>query len=81
MPITNLVIIGSGSTGYMAAIYARRAQLKPIVVEGFKAGGVPGRQLMTTTDVLDLDSVSFGDREQYKRLGLLWSKTQSLKHD
>lgn len=51
MPIENLVIIGSGPAGYTAAIYAGRAQLKPIVFEGFEAGGVPGGQLMTTTDV------------------------------
>lgn len=47
----NLVIIGSGPAGYTAAIYAGRAQLKPLVFEGFSAGGVPGGQLMTTTDV------------------------------
>jgi len=51
MLIENLVIIGSGPAGYTAAIYAGRAQLKPIVFEGFEAGGVPGGQLMTTTDV------------------------------
>lgn len=37
--------------GYTAAIYAGRAQLKPLVFEGFNAGGVPGGQLMTTTEV------------------------------
>lgn len=47
----NLVIIGSGPAGYTAAIYAGRAQLNPIVFEGFVAGGVPGGQLMSTTDV------------------------------
>lgn len=49
--VENLVIIGSGPAGYTAAIYAGRAQLKPMVFEGFAAGGVPGGQLMTTTDV------------------------------
>lgn len=49
--VENLVIIGSGPAGYTAAIYAGRAQLKPIVFEGFEAGGVPGGQLMTTTEV------------------------------
>jgi len=51
MRVQNLVIIGSGPAGYTAAIYAGRAQLKPLVFEGFNAGGVPGGQLMTTTEV------------------------------
>lgn len=50
-PIQKLVIIGSGPAGYTAAIYAGRAKLKPLVFEGFAAGGVPGGQLMTTTEV------------------------------
>jgi thioredoxin reductase (NADPH) len=49
--VENLVIIGSGPAGYTAAIYAGRANLKPVVFEGFQAGGMPGGQLMTTTDV------------------------------
>ncbi|WP_373540012.1 thioredoxin-disulfide reductase [Chamaesiphon sp.] len=49
--IEQLVIIGSGPAGYTAAIYAGRAQLQPIVFEGFAAGGLPGGQLMTTTEV------------------------------
>ncbi len=36
--VENLVIIGSGLAGYTAAIYAGRAQLKPLVFEGFGAG-------------------------------------------
>jgi thioredoxin reductase (NADPH) len=50
-PVENLVIIGSGPAGYTAAIYAARANLKPLVFEGFQMGGIPGGQLMTTTDV------------------------------
>lgn len=49
--VENLVIIGSGPAGYTAAIYAARANLKPLIFEGYQAGGVPGGQLMTTTEV------------------------------
>ncbi|WP_320667867.1 thioredoxin-disulfide reductase [Prochlorococcus sp. MIT 1307] len=49
--VENLVIIGSGPAGYTAAIYAARANLKPLLITGFQAGGIPGGQLMTTTFV------------------------------
>jgi thioredoxin reductase (NADPH) len=45
-----LVIIGSGPAGYTAAIYAARANLSPLLFEGFMSGPAGG-QLMTTTDV------------------------------
>jgi thioredoxin reductase (NADPH) len=42
-----LLILGSGPAGYSAAVYAARANLKPVLLTGIAAGG----QLMTTTDV------------------------------
>jgi thioredoxin reductase (NADPH) len=43
----HVLIIGSGPAGYSAAVYAARANLKPLLVTGIEQGG----QLMTTTDV------------------------------
>ena len=42
-----LLILGSGPAGYSAAVYAARANLKPVLITGLAQGG----QLMTTTDV------------------------------
>ena len=49
MPIqhSRLLILGSGPAGYSAAVYAARANLKPVLITGLAQGG----QLMTTTDV------------------------------
>ena len=73
--VRNLVIVGSGPAGYTAAIYAARADLKPIIFEGsVTAGGA----LMNTTEVENFpgftDGVMGPDlmdnmRKQAKRFG------------
>jgi len=50
--VHRMVIVGSGPAGHTAAIYAARANLEPVMYEGWMAGGVAsGGQLTTTTDV------------------------------
>jgi thioredoxin reductase (NADPH) len=46
-----LVIVGSGPAGHTAAVYAARANLQPVMIEGLVRGGVAGGQLMITTEV------------------------------
>ena len=45
--VENVIIVGGASAGYTAAVYAARAELEPLVIEGFQWGG----QLQNTTDV------------------------------
>src|SRR4030095_2284484 len=46
-PLEKLIIVGGAPAGYTAALYAARAELKPLVIEGFQWGG----QLQNTTHV------------------------------
>ncbi len=67
-----LLIIGSGPTGYTAAVYAARANLNPVLVTGIEQGG----QLMTTTDVENWP----GDAEGLQGPALMERMRQHAEH-
>lgn len=76
--VEKVVIIGSGPAGHTAGVYAARANLNPLIFEGFQTGGMPGGQLMTTGVVenfpgwpegIDGQQLMANMRQQNERLG------------
>jgi thioredoxin reductase (NADPH) len=90
--IRDVVIVGSGPAGLTAAIYAARANLSPLVIEGeiSSTADQPGGQLMTTTDVENYPGFPDGIqgpelmakfREQAARFGTTFITTKVNKVD
>lgn len=76
-PVENVVIVGSGPAGWTAAIYAARANLNPLVIEGDPTseknrqnGTIPLGQLSLTTEVENFPSWPSGNTREYLKTSL-----------
>jgi thioredoxin reductase (NADPH) len=88
--VHELVIIGSGPAGLTAAIYASRASLDPVLIEGVIEGGPTGGQLTLTTDVENFPGFADGImgpeliqnmRQQAERFGTRFVTEDVVKVD